>query len=72
MITHRLGWADEGMALVDRCGTTRIKEELILTAPSGPMGGSEGDDFYAKPCPVCGARLILRWGVCVDVLRSDH
>lgn len=66
MPTHKRLWQDDGMIGLSKCGTTPI--DLVLTAPDGPMGGDEGDDHYARVCPVCGDRLIARWGVRIEVL----
>jgi hypothetical protein len=56
------------MVGLSRCNNTPI--DLVLTAPDGPMGGDEGDDHYAKVCPACGDRLVLRWSVHIDVLPA--
>lgn len=66
MPKHRKSWQDDGMVGIESCGNTPI--DLTLTAPDGPMGGDEGDDYYARECPNCGARLILRWSVRVEQL----
>lgn len=69
MIWHRYKCDGEGMAIVDRCGESRDATfALSLTAPNGPNGGTQGDDHYARYCPICGTRLVLRWNVTVDQL----
>lgn len=65
---HYIEWIDDGLAGVTRCGRTSV--DIVLTAPDGPMGGDGDDDHYARLCPICGNRLVLRWQVRVEVLPA--
>lgn len=57
-MTHRLGWEDDGMALLTHCGTARIEDGPVLHASHYP------DD--ARECPVCHKMLRLNWQVTVE------
>ena len=53
-MTHGLGWQDEGMAQVVRCGKVVLKDDLVILCDSHEP---------PRECPVCGAWLRLRWVV---------
>lgn len=62
MSEHGLGWMDDGLAELSRCGTTRLVTEYVTL---------DADKREAPTqCPVCGKWLRLVWNVYAEEVAA--